>query len=77
MGFKDSCRNTEKNAILRGHKQGISVQDISKRLRLTERIVQEIIDYYAESESESESKPKKKAKKKTKKKAKPADDFDD
>ena len=73
MGFKDSCRNTEKNAILRGHALGATIPEISKRLRLTERIVQNIIDF-----EEAKAKPKKKkAKKKAKAEPKAADDFGD
>ena len=71
---KDGCNNMEKNKILRYHKAGEEPEAIARHLRLTERIVKNIIDYH--SKPEPEAKPEKKAKKKAKKKS-AKDDFDD
>ena len=58
---KDGCNNMEKNAILRFHDAEMDVPEIARKLRLTERIVENMISHYR-----SDSKPKKgkKAKKK-------------
>ena len=79
MGPKDSCRNTEKNMILRGHAQGVEVDEIARQLVLTPRIVQSIIDFEEgktqPKETKAKSKPKKKPKKKAKKDSTPEEDF--
>lgn len=47
--IKDSCNNYEKNAILRGHAQGVEIPEIARQLLLTERIVENIIENYDEN----------------------------
>ncbi len=77
---KDGCNNMEKNKILRLHKAGNDVPSIAKHLRLTERIVQKMIDHYTKPEAEAKpkSKPKKKkAKKKVETEPEAAEEFED
>ena len=53
---KDGCNNMEKNAILRFHDAGQTTLQIAKTLRLTERIVKNMVSHYR---PDSKSKAKK------------------
>jgi len=54
---KDGCNNMEKNAILRRHDAGQEIPEIARALRLTERIVENMISYHRpDSEVEVEAK---------------------
>ena len=53
---KDGCNNMEKNAILRFHDAGQTIPQIARSLRLTERIVKNMVSHYR---PDSKSKAKK------------------
>lgn len=56
MPVKDGCNNTEKNRILVLHDQGVEPEVIARGMALTERIVNNMIDYYRKGGKEEREK---------------------